>query len=86
MPVAQAVQRTGSAAMNLANIAAGRVDGFWSSSLKPWDMAAGILLVEEAGGKISKTDGTRFVLDEPDVLATNGSDVHAQLCALLSQN
>lgn len=83
LPAAQTVQRTGSAALNLANIAAGRVDGFWSSSLKPWDMAAGILLVEEAGGRISKIDGSPFRLEEPDLLASNGSDVHDQLIAAL---
>lgn len=85
LPAAQTVQRTGSAALNLANIAAGRVDGFWSSSLKPWDMAAGILLVEEAGGKISKIDGSPFCLDEPNILAANGPDVHQQLSTILSQ-
>ena len=84
LPVAQSVQRTGSAALNLANVAAGRVDGFWSTSLKPWDMAAGILLVEEAGGRISKIDGSPFRLEEPDVLATNGTDIHRQLLPILS--
>jgi myo-inositol-1(or 4)-monophosphatase len=78
LPKAQTVQRTGSAALNLANVAAGRVDGFWSTSLKPWDMAAGILLVEEAGGRISKIDGSPFRLEEPNLLATNGA-VHQQL-------
>ena len=79
LPKAQTVQRTGSAALNLANVAAGHVDGFWSTNLKPWDMAAGILLVEEAGGRISKIDGSTFNLEEPNLLATNGSDIHAQL-------
>lgn len=83
LPVAQAVQRTGSAALNLANIAAGRVDGFWSTSLKPWDMAAGILLVEEAGGRISKIDGSKFQLEVPNVLASNGLSLHEQLVAAL---
>ena len=83
LPVAQSVQRTGSAALNLANVAAGRLEGFWSTSLKPWDMAAGILLVEEAGGRISKIDGSQFRLEEPDLLATNGSGVHEQLLKLL---
>ena len=84
LPAAQTVQRTGSAALNLANIAAGRVDGFWSTSLKPWDMAAGILLVEEAGGRISKIDGSPFQLEEPNLLATNGSDIHQELISLLN--
>ena len=84
LPLAQSVQRTGSAALNLANVAAGRVEGFWSTSLKPWDMAAGILLVEEAGGRISKIDGSPFRLEEPDLLATNGSDIHRQLLPILA--
>lgn len=83
LSAAQTVQRTGSAAMNLANLAAGRVDGFWSTNLKPWDMAAGILLVEEAGGRISKIDGSPFDLEQPNLLATNGSDIHQQLMSLL---
>ena len=83
LPVAQSVQRTGSAALNLANVAAGRIEGFWSTSLKPWDMAAGILLVQEAGGRISKIDGSPFQLEEPDLLATNGSHVHEQLISVL---
>ena len=76
---AQTVQRTGSAALNLAFLAAGRIDGFWSTSLKPWDMAAGVLLVQEAGGRISRIDGESFQLEQSDLLATNGTDVHAQL-------
>jgi myo-inositol-1(or 4)-monophosphatase len=84
LPLAQTVQRTGSAALNLANIAAGRVDGFWSTSLKPWDMAAGVLLVEEAGGRITQIDGTTFDLEIPNLLATNGSDVHEQLIQALA--
>ena len=84
LPIAQSVQRTGSAALNLANVAAGRVEGFWSTSLKPWDMAAGILLVEEAGGTISKIDGSKFRLEEPDLLATNGTAIHQQLLPILT--
>ena len=84
LPAAQSVQRTGSAAMNLANIAAGRVDGFWSTSLKPWDVAAGILLVEEAGGRISKIDGSPFNLEEPNLMATNGTEIHNQLLSILA--
>lgn len=83
LDVAQSVQRSGSAALNLCCVAAGRVDAFWSTSLKPWDMAAGVLLVEEAGGNISKVDGSRFILDEPDVLATNGSALHQQTIDVL---
>lgn len=83
LPRAQSVQRSGSAALNLSNVAAGRLDGFWSTSLKPWDMAAGVLLVTEAGGKVSKIDGSEFIVDQPDLLATNGLSVHAEILPYL---
>jgi myo-inositol-1(or 4)-monophosphatase len=79
LPHAQAVQRTGSAALNLAYVAAGRLDAFWSTSLKPWDMAAGIVLVEEAGGSITRLDGGPFQVEVPNVLSSNGSDIHQEL-------
>ena len=62
----------GSAALNLAYVACGRMDAFWSSSLKPWDVAAGSLLVTEAGGVITRMNGEPFDLLLPDLLATNG--------------
>lgn len=80
---AQTVQRTGSAALNLAYLAAGRIDGFWSTSLHPWDMAAGVLLVQEAGGRITQIDGGPFRLETPNLLATNGTAVHGELSQLL---
>ncbi len=79
LPHAQTVQRTGSAALNLAYVAAGRLDAFWSTSLKPWDMAAGVVLVEEAGGRVTRVDGGPFQLEEPNLLATNGSGIHQEL-------
>ncbi|GIX03180.1 MAG: inositol monophosphatase [Planctomycetaceae bacterium] len=82
---AQSVQRTGSAALNLAYVAAGRIDGFFSSSLKPWDMAAGVLLVQEAGGRVTKMDGQPFQLEQSDLLATNGTELHESLSAHLCQ-
>lgn len=81
----QTVQRTGSAALNLAYVATGRIDAFWSSSLKPWDMAAGVLIVREAGGRVTRLDGGPFQLDEPEVLATNGSTIHDGLVRILSE-
>ena len=84
LPVAQSVQRSGSAAMNLAYVAAGRLDGFWSQSLKPWDMAAGVLLVTEAGGRVTRADGGPFDVNKPDLLATNGTVMHDELAGLLS--
>ncbi len=75
----QTVQRTGSAALNLAYLAAGRIEAFWSSSLKPWDMAAGVLLVREAGGKVSKLNGQSFDLYQPEILATATESLHSQI-------
>ena len=83
LEAAQHVQRTGSAALNLASVAAGRVEAFWSASLMPWDMAAGVLLVQEAGGRVTKTRGDVFAVDEPDLLVSNGSPLHDQLIRLL---
>jgi myo-inositol-1(or 4)-monophosphatase len=66
------VRRAGSAALDLAYTAAGRLDGFWEFNLNPWDTAAGALLVLEAGGSMSGFDGSPFRLDSREVLATNG--------------
>lgn len=69
---ARAVRRLGSAALDLCYVAAGRVDGFWEERLKPWDMAAGALLVEEAGGTVGGYDGSAFHARRNDLVATNG--------------
>jgi myo-inositol-1(or 4)-monophosphatase len=69
---AQAVRRDGSAALDLAYVACGRFDGFWEEGLRAWDVAAGKLLVEEAGGRVSRYDGTEFRIYEPPILASNG--------------
>ena len=66
------VRRAGSAALDLCNIACGRFDGFWEFNLNPWDTAAGVLIVEEAGGKASRFDGSPFELDSRETLASNG--------------
>jgi myo-inositol-1(or 4)-monophosphatase len=66
------VRRAGSAALDLAYVACGRLDGYWEFQLNPWDTSAGYLLVEEAGGKVTHFDGSRFTLDSREVLATNG--------------
>jgi len=81
---AQSVQRSGSAALNLCYVASGRVDAFWSTNLKPWDMAGGVLIVEEAGGRVTKTGGALFELEVPDLLATNGTALHGDLSKLLA--
>jgi myo-inositol-1(or 4)-monophosphatase len=66
------VRRDGSAALDLASVAAGRFEGFWEFGLNRWDTAAGVLLVEEAGGKISDFEGRPYTLGGPVILATNG--------------
>src|SRR4051812_42778094 len=66
------VRRAGSAALDLANVAAGRVDGFWEFNLNPWDTAAGVLLVEEAGGRVSDFRGGPFQIASREVCASNG--------------
>ncbi len=65
-------RRAGSAALDLAYVAAGRVDGYWEFRLNPWDTAAGVLLVTEAGGTVTRFDGSPFLLDSREILATNG--------------
>jgi len=81
---AQAVRRMGSAAIDLAYVAAGRYEGFWEVALNPWDVAAGKLLVEEAGGKVTGFSGTPFSIYEKQILATNGK-VHDQMEAALAK-
>lgn len=66
------VRRAGSAALDLCCVACGRFDGFWEFNLNPWDTAAGVLIVEEAGGKVSRFDGSAFELDSRETLASNG--------------
>lgn len=75
------VRRAGSAGLDLAYVAAGRLDGFWEFKLNPWDTSAGYLLVEEAGGTITHFDGSKFTLDSREVFATNGH-IHAEMQAL----
>jgi myo-inositol-1(or 4)-monophosphatase len=69
---AQAVRRDGSAALNLCYVAAGRFDGFWELDLNAWDVAAGGLLVREAGGAVTRYDGAPHTLDGRQILASNG--------------
>ena len=70
--ISRAVRRLGSAAIDLCYVAAGRLDGFWEMHLGPWDISAGALIVEEAGGRVSGTDGTPFASRRGNILATNG--------------
>jgi myo-inositol-1(or 4)-monophosphatase len=68
----QGVRRGGSAALDLAYVACGRLDGYWERGLSPWDLAAGVVLVQEAGGQVSAYDQSPFQLDSGRILATNG--------------
>lgn len=68
----QGVRRLGSAALDLCYVACGRFDGYWEMKLHSWDMAAGLLLVEEAGGRISRWDGSPMRLDRGELVASNG--------------
>ncbi len=78
------VRRLGSAALDLAYIAAGRFDGFWEISLNPWDVAAGILLVREAGGQVTQFNGREHELTSESMLATNGR-LHGGLVSILTK-
>jgi myo-inositol-1(or 4)-monophosphatase len=80
----QAVRRAGSASLDLAYVAAGRFDGFWELKLMPWDMAAGWLLVEEAGGVVTDLHSAPFDLHSPHILASNGL-IHAEMSRLLAR-
>ncbi len=75
------VRRAGSAALDLAYTACGRLDGYWEFKLNPWDTAAGVLLVREAGGTVTYIDGSPFRLESAEVLASNGI-IHASLIHL----
>ena len=75
---ARAVRRLGSAALDLCYVAAGRFDGFWEHKLQPWDVAAGALIVAEAGGSVTTIDGGPFASRSGSVLATNGH-VHQEM-------
>jgi myo-inositol-1(or 4)-monophosphatase len=72
------VRRAGSAALDLCNVASGRYDGFWEFNLNPWDTAAGVLMVEEAGGRVTDFSGGPFQIASRETVASNGL-VHAEL-------
>ena len=79
------IRRDGSAALNLCYIASGRLDGFWERGLSLWDIAAGTLLVQEAGGKVSDLRGTSTHLDTGEILAAN-PEIHRRMLAILKRN
>lgn len=79
---AQAVRRLGSAALDLSYVAAGRFDAFWEQSLHPWDVAAGALLVEEAGGYVTDFSGGAFSIFDKQIVASNGA-LHSRMLEVL---
>ncbi|HET9786802.1 MAG TPA: inositol monophosphatase family protein, partial [Pyrinomonadaceae bacterium] len=82
---AQAVRRDGSAAIDLAYVACGRFDGFWEDGLNPWDIAAGILLIQEAGGRVTDFRDAPLDIYTPKVLASNGL-VHRAMMSVLKNS
>lgn len=82
VPVARAVRRPGAAALDLCNVACGRYDGFWELDLKPWDVAAAALVVQEAGGTATNLHGAPYRWADDGMVATNGH-LHARLLDLL---
>ncbi|MDD8020710.1 MAG: inositol monophosphatase family protein [Acidobacteriota bacterium] len=82
---AQAVRRCGAAALDLCYVACGRFDGFWEIKLKPWDLAAGSLLVKEAGGLTTDLSGQEFSLNSPDIVASNGL-IHQAMLEIIGEN
>ena len=82
---AQALRRLGSAALDLCYVAAGRFDGYYEISLNPWDMAAGVVILEEAGGKFTNFRGFPSNIYTKDVLATNGI-IHEQMVSVLGRS
>lgn len=77
------LRRDGSAAIDMAYVACGRFDGFWEEGLNPWDVAAGVLLIEEAGGTVSFYDGSKYDIYSPPICGSNGL-IHAEMLAVLS--
>lgn len=86
LPLTRGIRRPGAAALDLAYVACGRFDGFYERALNPWDTAAGILLVKEAGGRVSEYEAaTPYTFKSRSILATNGG-IHEELSGLLTGN
>lgn len=83
--VSQAVRRSGSAALNLAHVASGAIDAFWATKIHAWDVAAGVLLIREAGGIVTGRDGSAFDLWNPHFVAANGPKLHREMLRVLTK-
>ncbi len=81
----RALRRIGSAALDLAFVSSGQFDGFWESGLNSWDVAAGICILTEAGGKVTKIDGSPYKLGDESILATN-SVIHSSIMKLIGSS
>ncbi|MDX1613248.1 MAG: inositol monophosphatase family protein [Candidatus Promineifilaceae bacterium] len=81
----QGLRRSGSAALDLAYLAAGRLDGFWEFKLSSWDIAAGILLVREAGGQVTDLGGAPFALQSPEAIVASNGQIHEAMLATLAE-
>ena len=81
--ITQGVRRLGAAAVDLCHVASGKIDGYWEFDLQPWDSAAGTLIVREAGGKVTKMDGTEYSVNKKQILATNGK-IHDTMVKITS--
>ncbi len=85
MPQVQGIRRSGSAALDMCYIACGRLDGYWEFHLNPWDFAGGVLLVREAGGKISNVDGSNWSITSNNVIAAN-KELHQEILEVLNHD
>jgi len=85
LTVCRATRRTGSAALNLCAVAAGRFDAFWSYATNPWDVAAGVLMVSEAGGVLTGPGGQEFNLEQASFVAAATPPLHDELCQILGK-
>ena len=82
MMKAQEIRRPGSASIDLCYLASGRIDGFWESKLKPWDVAAAVVIVREAGGKLSDFNGNEYSIYGNETLASNGR-IHDEMVKVI---
>jgi myo-inositol-1(or 4)-monophosphatase len=82
---AQSVRRLGSAALNLCYIGAGRLDSYWATSVSSWDVAAGVLVVREAGGIVTDIRGAPLEIDRPEMVAASSPALHAEVMQILRQ-
>jgi myo-inositol-1(or 4)-monophosphatase len=81
---AQGVRRTGTAALDMCYVAAGRFDGFWELKLHPWDTAAGLVILREAGGRVTDFTGKPYTIAEPSIVASNGA-IHEEMLEILTR-